>query len=78
MGQNLEDSLPDVVSRPVRRSFLEPKRQGEVRSLNNGRSRDDDDDYELTQLLSSLRTPSISSELRPIAQKRARDKTEAL
>jgi hypothetical protein len=28
-----EDSLPDVASRPVRRSFLEPKRQGEVGSL---------------------------------------------
>ena len=28
-----EDSLPDVASRPVRRSFLEPERQGEVGSL---------------------------------------------
>jgi hypothetical protein len=28
-----EDSLPDVAARPVRRSFLEPKRQGEVGSF---------------------------------------------
>ena len=28
-----KDSLPDVASRPVRRSFLEPERQGEVGSL---------------------------------------------
>jgi hypothetical protein len=42
-GQNLEDqeedddeySLPDIASRPVRRSFMEPKRQGEVGSLND-------------------------------------------
>jgi hypothetical protein len=34
--QNLEDSLPDIASRPVRRSFLEPKRQGAVGSLNDG------------------------------------------
>jgi hypothetical protein len=28
-----EHSLPDAASRPVRRSFLEPKRQGEVGSF---------------------------------------------
>jgi hypothetical protein len=32
-GTLIEDSLPDVASRPVRRSFLEPKRQGEVGSF---------------------------------------------
>ena len=43
-GKHLEDqeedddeySLPDIASRPVRRSFMEPKRQGEVGSLNDG------------------------------------------
>jgi len=33
-----EDVLPDVASRPVRRSFLEPERQGEVGSF-RGRGR---------------------------------------